>query len=44
MLITRSSPIFEYSKGVLEIITVLGTMTVFLATTVGLLQNDVKKL
>jgi len=42
-LIARCSPIYEYSKNVLEIITIFGAMTAFFAATVGLLQNDLKK-
>jgi len=42
-LIARCSPIYEYSKNILEIITILGAMTAFFAATVGLLQNDLKK-
>ena len=42
-LIARCSPIYEYSKNILEIITLFGAMTAFFAATVGLLQNDLKK-
>jgi len=42
-LIARCSPIYEYAPIVLEIITVLGASTAFFAATVGLLQNDLKK-
>jgi len=42
-LIARCSPIYEYSNGVLEVITMFGAMTAFFAATVGLLQNDLKK-
>ena len=42
-LIARSSPLFEYTPAILKCITVLGAMTAFFAATVGLLQNDLKK-
>lgn len=42
-LISRSSPLFEYTPNVLKIITVLGACTAFFAATVGLLQNDLKR-
>ena len=42
-LIARSSPIYEYSPSILKLITVFGACTAFFAATVGLLQNDLKK-
>ena len=42
-LIARSSPIYEYTPAVLKIITVLGALTAFFAATVGLVQNDLKR-
>ena len=42
-LIARSSPLYEYTPGILKIITVLGACTAFFAATVGLLQNDLKR-
>lgn len=42
-LIARSSPIYEYTENVLKIVTFLGASTAFFAATVGLLQNDLKK-
>jgi len=42
-LITRSSPLFEYTPTILKVITVLGACTAFFAATVGLLQNDLKR-
>ena len=42
-LIARSSPLFEYTPVILKIITVLGACTAFFAATVGLLQNDLKR-
>jgi len=42
-LIARSSPLYEYMPTVLTAITILGASTAFFAATVGLLQNDLKR-
>jgi NADH-ubiquinone oxidoreductase chain 5 len=42
-LIARCSPIYEYTPIILELITLLGASTAFFAATVGLVQNDLKK-
>ena len=42
-LIARSSPIYEYTPFILKVITILGACTAFFAATVGLLQNDLKR-
>jgi NADH-ubiquinone oxidoreductase chain 5 len=42
-LIARSSPLYEYTPVMLKTITVLGACTAFFAATVGLLQNDLKR-
>jgi proton-translocating NADH-quinone oxidoreductase chain L len=42
-LIVRCSFIFEYSPLVLEITMIIGSLTAFFAATVGLMQNDIKK-
>ena len=42
-LIARSSPLYEYTPTILKLITVLGACTAFFAATVGLLQNDLKR-
>jgi NADH-ubiquinone oxidoreductase chain 5 len=42
-LLARCSAIYEYTPDVLKIITVMGASTAFFASTVGLLQNDLKK-
>ena len=42
-LIIRSSPLFEYSTNSLLLITVIGSLTAFFASTVGIVQNDIKK-
>lgn len=43
-LTTRCSPMFEYSMFSLKVITVIGASTAFFASTVGLVQNDFKKI
>jgi len=42
-LIARCSPVYEYATNVLEIISLFGAGTSFFAATVGLLQNDLKR-
>jgi len=42
-LIARSSVVFEYAPLALKIVTVIGACTAFFAATVGLLQNDLKR-
>jgi NADH-ubiquinone oxidoreductase chain 5 len=42
-LIARCCHFFEYASSILSIITLLGSITAFFATTVGLAQNDYKK-
>nr|YP_009495517.1 NADH dehydrogenase subunit 5 [Psammoneis japonica]AWQ64247.1 NADH dehydrogenase subunit 5 [Psammoneis japonica] len=42
-LIARSSPLYEYAGIILEFITIMGAATAFFAATVGLLQNDLKR-
>jgi proton-translocating NADH-quinone oxidoreductase chain L len=43
-LTARCSPIFEYSIFSLKVITVIGASTAFFASTIGLVQNDFKKI
>nr|YP_010507934.1 NADH dehydrogenase subunit 5 [Phytophthora humicola]UXG56275.1 NADH dehydrogenase subunit 5 [Phytophthora humicola] len=43
-LTARCSPIFEYSMFSLKVITIIGASTAFFASTVGLVQNDFKKI
>ncbi|RHY87754.1 hypothetical protein DYB26_014653, partial [Aphanomyces astaci] len=43
-LVARCSPIFEYSVFTLKMITIVGALTAFFASTVGLVQNDMKKI
>jgi NADH-ubiquinone oxidoreductase chain 5 len=42
-LIIRCSPLFEYASNTLLIITIIGSLTAFFASTVGIVQNDIKK-
>ena len=42
-LLARSSPLLEYMPDVKEVITIVGGMTAFFAATVGVVQNDMKK-
>jgi len=42
-LIIRCSPFFEYAGNVLVLIALVGALTAFFAATVGMLQNDLKK-
>ena len=42
-LLARSSFIYEYSYNVLGYIVILGSLTAFCASTIGLVQNDLKR-
>src|SRR5690606_33322529 len=42
-MVARLSPIFEYAPTALEVVTLIGTITAFFAATVGLVQNDIKR-
>merc|ERR1711966_348417 len=42
-LIARTSPLFEHTPSILNVITIIGACTAFFAATVGLLQNDLKR-
>ena len=42
-LIVRCSPLFEYAPTVLLIITISGAITAFMAASIGLVQNDLKR-
>ena len=42
-LITRSSFIYEFTSNTLNYITVIGALTSFFAATIGLVQNDLKR-
>ncbi|MGL5363903.1 MAG: NADH-quinone oxidoreductase subunit L [Bosea sp. (in: a-proteobacteria)] len=42
-MVARLSPIFEYAPNALLVVTVVGAITAFFAATVGLVQNDIKR-
>jgi NADH-quinone oxidoreductase subunit L len=42
-MVARLSPIFEFAPVALAVITVVGATTAFFAATVGLVQNDIKR-
>ncbi|MEC7594882.1 MAG: NADH-quinone oxidoreductase subunit L, partial [Pseudomonadota bacterium] len=42
-LVARCSPLFELSSTALAVVTVVGAITAFFAATVGLVQNDIKR-
>jgi NADH-quinone oxidoreductase subunit L len=42
-LVARMSPFFELSTTALVVVTVIGAITAFFAATVGLVQNDIKR-
>ncbi|MGQ0457672.1 MAG: NADH-quinone oxidoreductase subunit L [Hyphomicrobium sp.] len=42
-MVARLSPIFEYAPQALVIVTFIGAITAFFAATVGLVQNDIKR-
>ncbi len=43
-LVVRCSPIFEYSEISKDLIILIGASTAFFAATIGLVQNDIKKI
>ncbi len=42
-LVVRCSPLFELSPVALQVVTIVGATTAFFAATVGLFQNDIKR-
>lgn len=42
-LLIRSSPLLEYAPWALTVITIVGSLTAFFAASLGLVQNDIKK-
>ncbi|MDX1975458.1 MAG: NADH-quinone oxidoreductase subunit L [Rickettsiales bacterium] len=42
-MVARCSPLFEQSAVALEVVCVIGALTAFFAATVGLVQNDIKR-
>jgi len=42
-MVARLSPMMEYAPTALEVVTVVGALTAFFAATVGMCQNDIKR-
>ncbi|MGB0508281.1 MAG: NADH-quinone oxidoreductase subunit L, partial [Pikeienuella sp.] len=42
-LVCRMSPLFEYAPNTLIFVTIIGATTAFFAATIGLVQNDIKR-
>ena len=42
-MVARLSPIFEYAPDALTVVVIIGATTAFFAATVGLVQNDIKR-
>ncbi len=42
-MVARMSPLFEQSETALTVVTLIGAITAFFAATVGLVQNDIKR-
>jgi NADH-quinone oxidoreductase subunit L len=42
-MVARLSPIFEYAPAALTVVTVIGATTAIFAATIGLVQNDIKR-
>ncbi|MCX7325322.1 MAG: NADH-quinone oxidoreductase subunit L [Hyphomicrobiales bacterium] len=42
-MVARLSPVFEYSPTALTVVVTIGAITAFFAATVGLVQNDIKR-
>src|SRR3546814_16141132 len=42
-MVARCSPLFEYAPGTMQFVTVIGASTAFFAATIGLAQNDIKR-
>jgi NADH-quinone oxidoreductase subunit L len=42
-MVARLSPLFEFAPAALSVVTVIGAITAFFAATVGLVQNDIKR-
>ncbi len=42
-MVARCSPLFEMSPTALQVVTVVGAFTAFFAATIGLVQNDIKR-
>ncbi|MBO0764094.1 MAG: NADH-quinone oxidoreductase subunit L, partial [Hyphomicrobiaceae bacterium] len=42
-MVARLSPLFEHSPLALQVVTLVGAVTAFFAATIGLVQNDIKR-
>ncbi|MGN7612572.1 NADH-quinone oxidoreductase subunit L [Magnetococcales bacterium HHB-1] len=42
-LVCRASPLFELSETALAVVTIVGASTAFFAATIGMVQNDIKR-
>ncbi|HLT76746.1 MAG TPA: NADH-quinone oxidoreductase subunit L [Ferrovibrio sp.] len=42
-MVARCSPLFEFAPATLQFVTIIGASTAFFAATVGLAQNDIKR-
>ncbi len=42
-MVARCSPLFEYAPITLMVVTIIGASTAFMAATIGLVQNDIKR-
>ncbi|MFO0997151.1 MAG: NADH-quinone oxidoreductase subunit L [Alphaproteobacteria bacterium] len=42
-MVCRLSPMFEYAPDALALVTIIGATTAFFAATIGLVQNDIKR-
>ena len=42
-MLARTSPMFEYAPIALAVVTIVGASTAFFAATIGLVQNDIKR-
>lgn len=42
-VLLRCSPLLEYSENALVVISIMGVLTAFMAATIGVVQNDLKK-
>ena len=42
-MVARMSPVFEFAPEALQVVTLVGAVTAFFAATVGLVQNDIKR-
>src|SRR5262249_36392017 len=42
-MVCRLSPMFEYAPVALAVVTIVGAVTCFFAGTIGIVQNDIKK-